>query len=238
MKVSILLMSVATASALFGVAGPLTVGADEDYGGAAAEWKPSFKARGFNLQGMRRAGPNVGFKEEHFKWMKEWGFNFVRMPLDYRCWVKDRKSANREIIDEAGLKPLDAGIAYARKHGIVAMICLHRIPGEYCVAHVDPEPGNIYKDADCLRAAVLHWTMLARRYKDVPREELFFNLINEPASRLGSIEDYERVCRVLIAAIRNELYSGNRSVIVVCYSVLIAVKPIPSKTFTASSPLR
>ena len=187
MKVSILLMAVATASALFGAAGPLSVGAGEDYGGAAAEWKPSFKARGFNLQGMRRAGPNVGFKEEHFKWMKEWGFNFVRMPLDYRCWVKDRKSANREIIDEAGLKPLDTGIAYARKHGIVAMICLHRIPGEYCVAHVDPEPGNIYKDADCLRAAVLHWTMLARRYKDVPREELFFNLINEPASRLGSI---------------------------------------------------
>ena len=132
MKASILLMAVATASALFGAAGPLSVGADEDYGGAAAEWKPSFKARGFNLQGMRRAGPNAGFKEEHFKWMKEWGFNFVRMPLDYRCWVKDRKSANREIIDEAGLKPLDAGIAYARKHGIVAMICLHRIPGEYC----------------------------------------------------------------------------------------------------------
>ena len=182
----------------------IAAGAGEEYGGAAAEWKPSFKARGFNLQGMRRAGPNVGFKEEQFKWMKEWGFNFVRMPLDYRCWVKDRKSANREIIDEAGLKPLDEGIAYARKHGIVAMICLHRIPGEYCVAHVDPEPGNIYKDADCLRAAVLHWTMLARRYKDVPREELFFNLINEPARRLGTIEDYERVCRVLIAAIRKE----------------------------------
>ncbi len=46
MKVSILLMSVATASALFGAAGPLSVGAGEDYGGAAAEWKPSFKARG------------------------------------------------------------------------------------------------------------------------------------------------------------------------------------------------
>ena len=75
MKVSILLMSVATASALFGAAQPLSVGAGEDYGGAAAEWKPSFKARGFNLQGMRRAGPNAGFKEEHFKWMKEWGFN-------------------------------------------------------------------------------------------------------------------------------------------------------------------
>ena len=139
----------------------------EDFGGAAADWKPSFTAHGFNLQGMRRAGPNVGFREEYFKWMKEWGFNFVRMPLDYRCWVKDMKSENRDIIDEAGLKPLDEGIAFARKYGIVAMICLHRIPGEYCVPQVDPEPGNIYTDPDCLKSAVMHWTMLARRYKDI-----------------------------------------------------------------------
>ncbi len=180
----------------------LPAAAQEDYGGAAADWKPSFTPHGFNLQGMRRAGPAVGFKEEHFKWMKEWGFNFVRMPLDYRCWVKDRTSANREIIDEAGLKPLDEGIAFARKHGIVAMICLHRIPGDYCVPHADPEPGNLYTDPDCLRAAVLHWEMLARRYKGVPREELFFNLINEPSSHLGTMEQYEHVCRVLIAAIR------------------------------------
>ena len=174
----------------------------EDFGGGAADWKPSFTAHGFNLQGMRRAGPNVGFREEHFKWMKEWGFNFVRMPLDYRCWVKDMKSENRDIIDEAGLKPLDEGIAFARKYGIVAMICLHRIPGEYCVPQVDPEPGNIYTDPDCLKSAVMHWTMLARRYKDIPREELFFNLINEPSSQLGTMEQYDHVVRVLVAAIR------------------------------------
>ena len=34
----------------------IAVGAGEDFGGAAADWKPSFKARGFTLQGMRRAG--------------------------------------------------------------------------------------------------------------------------------------------------------------------------------------
>lgn len=175
---------------------------DEDFGGAAADWKPSFTAHGFNLQGMRRAGPNVGFREEHFKWMKEWGFNFVRMPVDYRCWVKDMKSENREIIVEEGLKPLDEGLAFARKHGLVAMVCLHRIPGEYCVPQADPEPGNIYTDPECLRAAVMHWELLARRYRDIPREELFFNLINEPSSRLGTMEQYERVARTLIAAIR------------------------------------
>ena len=181
---------------------PCQMPEDEDYGGNAADWRPPFTAHGFNLQGMRRSGPKAGFREDHFKWIKEWGFNFVRLPLDYRCWVKDRKSGNREIIDEEGLKLLDKGIAFARKHGLVTMICLHRIPGEYCVPQVDPEPGNIYTDPDCLRAAVMHWKLLAQRYRDIPREALFFNLINEPSSRLGTIEQYEYVARVLVASIR------------------------------------
>ena len=173
-----------------------------DYGGAAANWKPSVMPYGFNLQGMRMAGPHVGYDPRWFKWMRDWGFNFVRLPLDYRCWVKDLKSANREIIDEKGLEPLDAGLAAARANGVTAMICLHRIPGEYSVRVRDPEPGNIYTDPDCLRAAVLHWTLLAKRYRDIPREELYFNLINEPASDMGTIEQYAYVCRVLAAAIR------------------------------------
>ena len=175
---------------------------DEDYGGAAADWKPSFSANGFNLQGMRMARPGVGYDPRHFKWIHDWGFNFVRLPLDYRCWVKDRLSANREIIDESGLKPLDDGIAAARRHQLVPMVCIHRLPGEYCVYNVQPEPGNLYTDPDCLRAAVKHWTLLARRYRDVPREELFFNLINEPSANKGNLAQYEYVCRVLIAAIR------------------------------------
>ena len=173
-----------------------------DYGGATADWKPSVTPYGFNLQGMRMAGLHVGFDPRHFKWMRDWGFNFVRLPLDYRCWVKDRKSANREIIDEKGLEPLDAGIAAARANGLTTMINLHRIPGEYSVRVRDPEPGNIYTDPDCLRAAVLHWTLLAKRYRDIPREALYFNLINEPAADMGTIEQYAYVCRVLTAAIR------------------------------------
>lgn len=175
-----------------------------DFGGAEADWKPPFIPRGFNLHGMRWAGPNAGFDEDHFRWIADWGFNFVRLPLDYRNWVKGRTSENRESIDEAGLKPLDEGIAFARKHGLATMICLHRIPGEYSVKVRDPEPGNIYTDPDCLRAAAMHWAMLARRYRGIPRGELIFNLINEPSSKAGTLEQYEYVCRVLIAAIRRE----------------------------------
>ena len=169
--------------AILGMAAP--VATPDDYGGAAAAWKPAFTPHGFNLLGMRHARPGAGFKEAHFRWIRGWGFNFVRLPLDYRCWVKGRTSANREEIDEAGFKPLDEGITLARKYGLVTMLCLHRIPGEYCIESADPEPGNLYTDPDCLRAAVKHWTALATRYHDVPREELFFNLVNEPSAAKG-----------------------------------------------------
>ena len=186
--------------AILGMAAP--VATPDEYGGAVAAWKPAFTPHGFNLLGMRHARPGAGFKEAHFRWIRGWGFNFVRLPLDYRCWVKGRTSANREVIDEAGFKPLDEGIALARKYELVTMLCLHRIPGECCIESVDPEPGNLYTDPDCLRAAVKHWTALATRYHDVPREELFFNLVNEPSAAKGTLAQYEHVCRVLIAAIR------------------------------------
>ena len=172
--------------AILGMAAP--VATPDEYGGAVAAWKPAFTPHGFNLLGMRHARPGAGFKEAHFRWI--------------RGWVKGRTSANREVIDEAGFKPLDEGIALARKYGLVTMLCLHRIPGECCIESVDPEPGNLYTDPDCLLAAVKHWTALATRYHDVPREELFFNLVNEPSAAKGTLAQYEHVCRVLIAAIR------------------------------------
>jgi len=27
------------------------------------------------------------FPEDDFKWMSDWGFNFVRLPMDYRFWT-------------------------------------------------------------------------------------------------------------------------------------------------------
>ena len=81
--------------AILGMAAP--VATPDEYGGAVAAWKPAFTPHGFNLLGMRHARPGAGFKEAHFRWIRGWGFNFVRLPLDYRCWVKGRTSAQRSI---------------------------------------------------------------------------------------------------------------------------------------------
>ena len=28
------------------------------------------------------------FREDDFRWMRDWGFNFVRLPMDYRFWTE------------------------------------------------------------------------------------------------------------------------------------------------------
>ena len=58
-----------------------------------ADWRPAERWRGFNLLGMFRA-PTIGlapdprvdghFVEWEFKALHDWGFNFARLPLDYR----------------------------------------------------------------------------------------------------------------------------------------------------------
>lgn len=57
------------------------------------DWTPANRWRGFNLLGMFRC-PKTGlapdprvdghFVEWEFKALHDWGFNFARLPLDYR----------------------------------------------------------------------------------------------------------------------------------------------------------
>src|SRR5689334_8137497 len=53
----------------------------------AAEKLPRW--RGFNLleKFIKRNEGNPAFSETDFEWIAEFGFNFVRLPMSYRCWT-------------------------------------------------------------------------------------------------------------------------------------------------------
>jgi len=59
--------------------------------------------RGFNLLEKFTANRNAPFLEDDFRWIAELGFNFVRLPLDYRCytepnhWLQFREEVLRQI---------------------------------------------------------------------------------------------------------------------------------------------
>lgn len=59
---------------------------------AGGDWKPSVRWRGFNMMDSRWDDPDATQydREEYFIFMREFGFNFMRLPLSYRKWISDQ----------------------------------------------------------------------------------------------------------------------------------------------------
>ena len=140
-----LLFSIAVAVASCGAfcASDSSVGAP----GIAAEWRPAERWRGFNLLEMFIWHEGVKmpeFQERDFRMMKEWGFNFARLPIDYRFWTHGGDWNN---IDEEWVRPVDRAIELGEKYGIHVQVCLHRAPG-YCINRGDLEPEKLFGRMD------------------------------------------------------------------------------------------
>jgi hypothetical protein len=126
------------------------------------------------------------FQEDDFRWIQDWGFNWVRLPMDYRFWTDPQDLLK---IREEKIAPIDRAIKLGEKYGIHVNICLHRAPG-YCVLdladeavtgiHVTKEKSSVFTDRKMLDAFVYQWSYFARRYKGISSDKLSFNLVNEP----------------------------------------------------------
>jgi endoglucanase len=151
--------------------------------------------RGFNLLEKFFAERSRPFVETDFAWMAEWGFNFARLPLSYRCWSD---AGDWRRLREPALKEIDQAVEFGRRHRIHVNLNFHRAPG-YCV-NPPAEPLDLWKDEQALEACAYHWSHFARRYQGIGNTRLSFNLLNEP----GKIpeESYVRVVRRLVEAIR------------------------------------
>ena len=151
--------------------------------------------RGFNLLNYFTAGYPKPFDEDEFRWMRDWGFNFVRLPLSYWNWSKPGEYYK---MDERVLADIDNAVRWGEEYGIHVCLNLHRAPG-YCVNKPE-EPENLFRDPSALDGCAYQWSVFAKRYKGISSRHLSFNLLNE----VGDIPsaDYERVVRRLVDDIR------------------------------------
>ncbi len=227
------------AAALIAALAPAAVGAQPPQSAAAqndpaVRWLPATpqklpRWRGFNLlEKFHLGGGRKPFLEEDFRLIAKLGFNFVRLPMDYRFWIvppkgtgplkgtkgtvpfssdenrdsprDENRDSPRQQFDEATLREIDQAIEWGRRYGVHVCICFHRAPG-YTVAE-PPEKTNLWTDPQPQRACAAQWAMFARRYRGIPNERLSFNLVNEP----GHVEPkvYAAVVGKLAAAIRAE----------------------------------
>ncbi len=156
--------------------------------------------RGFNLLDMFTMRSTGDFAEDDFRWMRDFGFDFVRFPTVYRLWIEDGDDYK---IHEPMLAKLDRGVELANQYGLHVSLNFHRGPG-YSVNREFTEPHNLWKDQTALDAFCFHWKLMANRYKSIGRDKLSFDLINEPPAPgdLMSRADHERVVRATVKAIR------------------------------------
>lgn len=161
-----------------------------------AHWSKLPPWRGFNLLNFfQRDWGHRPFDESEFSLLHRLGFNFVRIPIDYRILVSP---TNWTQFNPAALDRLDRALEFGERHGIHVCLNFHRIPG-YTVAS-PPETRSLFTDPEAQAAAALHWATLAKRYAGRPNSHLSFNLFNEPPDITPAV--YSNIAAQLVTAIR------------------------------------
>jgi len=160
---------------------------------------------GTNLLGLFNAAPKKPdprirgtFEECYFRWFRDWGFNFARLPMDYRHFLATNDWTN---LKTDGFKKVDEAVAWGRKYGVHVQLCLHRAPG-YTITSWNPERGDLRTESEPQAAFMRIWSEFARRYRGIPNSELSFNLVNEPTG--FTEEQFVDVFGRTVDAIRKE----------------------------------
>lgn len=163
----------------------------------SASWSHLPRWRGFNLLEKFNAGKNEAFKEDDFRMISRLGFNFVRLPMDYRCWIVN---GDWRTFDDKTLKEVEQAVDLGRRYGVHVSLNFHRGPG-YTVAQ-PPEKKSLWTDPEAQEVFAMHWREFARRFKGIPSDQVSFNLVNEPADVKPEV--YARAVKPAIEAIRAE----------------------------------
>lgn len=147
--------------------------------------------RGFNLLDYfepEKSNTGRGITtDEQLKWMADWGFDFVRIPMAYPRYLKFDPSKDispDEVLnfDEKVIDEVEALVERANKYNIHVSLDLHRAPG-FCINAGFHEPYNLWKDKAAQEAFYAHWEMWAKRFASKTRDQISFDLVNEPCMR-------------------------------------------------------
>ena len=172
--------------------------------------------RGFNLLEKFQSAGNQPFVEADFAWLADWGFDFVRLPMDFRCWAHTPEAE----FDERIMKEVDQAVAWGKEYGVHVCINFHRGPG-YCVNLRKGEQPTLWSEASAQAQFARHWSVFAARYKNVPSRQLSFNLINEPADITGAV--YAAAMKPAIEAIR----AADPQRLIIADGIRWGTKPVP-----------
>jgi endoglucanase len=133
--------------------------------------------RGFNLldffsSEIPRTPSACRTTDDDLKWMRDWGFDFIRIPMAYPRYISfDRKNPIKaeEVcnFDSRAIDEVDRLLERGVKCGLHVSLNLHRAPG-FCINAGFREPFNLWQDESAQDAFCSHWEMWAKRYREIP----------------------------------------------------------------------
>ncbi|TVQ00335.1 MAG: glycosyl hydrolase family 5 [Balneolaceae bacterium] len=230
------LMKTGLAAAGLGIAGTSAFAVSGRYSkNSLPHWK------GFNLLDFFSPDPQrprPPSKEDYFKWMADWGFDFVRIPMAYPYYVEFDRSRNitpDEVynISEEMVERIERLVAMAHKYNLHVSLNLHRAPG-YCINAGFHEPYNLWLDEEAQKAFNYHWEFWARRYKEISADKISFDLVNEPAMRDDPNDQHSpvraipgEVYRNVAKAARDAIQSANPSHLVIAGGNNVGTTVVP-----------
>lgn len=140
-----------------------------------------------------------------FALIRKWGFNHIRLPVDYFNLFHGPDLKPQEMIFRA----LDQAVENAIAAGLLVILDLHKCPGhDFHKGTVEEQP--FFSDPACRADAGKVWTYLANRYSDKP--SVLMEILNEPTARDSSVWDRvkdEMFWHIRKAAPKNTIVVGS-----------------------------
>ena len=115
---------------------------------------------------------------EDIKFIKQSGFNSVRVPFNYRLFVSESEPAR---LEGEGYGLLDRVIGWCRKEGLFVILDMHAAPGGQTGDNIDDSWGFpfLFESSEGQQLTVDIWRKIAARYRDEP-VVIGYDLLNEP----------------------------------------------------------
>ena len=141
---------------------------------------------------------------EDIHFIKQSGFNSVRVPFSYRLFVSEGEP---QKLEGPGYELLDRVVGWCRQEGLFVILDMHAAPGGQTGDNIDDSWGYpfLFESAESQELMANIWRKLAARYKQEPAVA-GYDLLNEPIAHYfdtGSLNPkLEPLYRKIVGGIR------------------------------------
>ncbi|MEW6127850.1 MAG: glycoside hydrolase family 5 protein [Acidobacteriota bacterium] len=141
---------------------------------------------------------------EDIRFIKQAGFNSVRVPFHYGLLVRDDETHK---LEGAGYELLDSVIRWCSEENLYVILDMHAAPGGQTGDNIDDSYGYpfLFESPENQALTIKIWRTLAARYKD-STTVLGYDLLNEPIAHFFDTQTLnpklEPLYRRMVAAIR------------------------------------